>query len=78
MKNRYGVADQVIPMTFYGAVGWFKEIEPAEKIPNHAQYFNPADNIPCKRSKINIETQDSEQKDSEVKDEDKQQITFSF
>ena len=26
-KNRYGIANQVIGMSFYGSVGWFNELK---------------------------------------------------
>lgn len=71
-KNRYGIANQVIGCAFYGSVGWFKELDKAENISDPSIYFYESDNIPKNNTK------DSEQKDSDVKDEEKQQITFSF
>lgn len=68
-KNRYGIANQVIGMAFYGSVGWWKELKQGKEINNFTQYCDEATNIPCKIQKqedLNIE--DSNQNKSEKKE----------
>ena len=48
-KNRYGVANQVINMSFYGSVGWFNELPSPEEITDFSQYRYESKNIPCKQ-----------------------------
>ena len=74
MKNRYGVADQVINTWFAGSVGWFNELPSPDQITDYSKYQIEFGNIPCKNRKIE-ETKDvsvSKQTDS------KQPIIFNF
>ena len=54
-KNRYGVANQVINMSFYGSVGWFNELPPAEEITDFTKYRYESQNIPCKNIKERVD-----------------------
>lgn len=56
-KNRYGIANQVIPLGFYGSVGWFKELPKPEEINKFSDYIDESNNIPCKIKKI-VENKD--------------------
>ena len=71
-KQRYGIADQVINMNFFGSVGWWKELDPPDQIKDYSQYKSESTGIPCKLRK----------KEDEVTIEDttvtKQPLTFSF
>lgn len=49
-KNRYGIANQVINLLFYGSVGWFSELPPPESITDYSIYKFEKDNIPCNLS----------------------------
>lgn len=71
-KNRYGIANQVIGMAFYGSVGYFKELPKAESISDPSIYFKEEDNIPCK--KITLEVKD----EFEHKESDSKGLTFEF
>lgn len=53
-KNRYGIANQVIGMAFYGSVGYFKELPKAELISDPSIYFKEKDNIPCKNVMLSV------------------------
>ena len=44
-KNRFGLANKVIPMSFYGEVGWWKEIPKAADIPDAKPYLDIHTNI---------------------------------
>lgn len=72
-KQRYGIADQVINMNFFGSVGWWKELDPPDKITDYSKYKSEDANIPC-----NI----CDPKEDEVTTEDtevtNQHLTFSF
>lgn len=73
-KNRYGIANQVICLNFYGSVGWWTETPPPDQITDYSKYQTEFGNIPCKNRKIE-ETKDvsvSKQTDS------KQPIIFNF
>lgn len=72
LKNRYGIADQVIPMAFYGTIGWFKEIPKAEEISDHQIYYLPQDNITITSLNKNDVQKDEAQK------EPKKEIIYSF
>ena len=67
IKNRLGASDKAIPVNFFGEIGYFQALPKADTIQDYTPYLhlesNPVDII---------------SKDSEVKDEEKQQITFSF
>lgn len=52
-KNRYGVANQVIGMSFYGSVGWFNELPPGKEISDFTIYKSEQNNIPCKHISLN-------------------------
>lgn len=71
-KNRYGIANQVIGMAFYGSVGYFKELPKAESISDPSIYFKEEDNIPCKN--ITLEVKD----EFERKESDSKEIIFEF
>lgn len=40
LKNRYGQSDKNICVSFYGEVGWFKELPPAEEINDYEAYLD--------------------------------------
>lgn len=65
-KNRYGIANKVIGMSFYGAVGWWNELPPGKDILDFTVYIDPFSNIPCKL------------KDRDVKDSEKQETYFKL
>lgn len=67
IKNRLGVSDRLIPVNFFGEIGYFAQLPKADTIQDYTPYLYLNSNI----------KQDSEQKDSEVKDLNNQ-ITFSF
>lgn len=73
-KQRYGIADQVININFFGSIGWWKELDPPEKIQDYNKYKHESGNIPCK-----IKQQEKED-DSTTKDivVEKKPLTFSF
>ena len=71
-KNRYGIANQVIGMSFYGSVGWFNELVPGKEITDFTQYCDESTNIPCKLQKdLNI-------KDESQNKSEKKEIIFKF
>lgn len=61
-------------MAFYGSVGWWKELDKAENIPDPTIYFDQSKNIPCKIQKDLI----SEDSDTHKEVEEKTPITFNF
>ena len=71
-KNRYGIANQVIPLGFYGSVGWWTELPRPDDITDYTQFQTEQGNIPCKIR--------NEQKDSSTpqRAEEKKAIIFSF
>lgn len=71
-KNRYGIANQVIGMSFYGSVGWFNELKPGKEITDFTIYCDETTNIPCK-----IQRDTDIKDDSQNKSEEKQ-IKFKF
>jgi hypothetical protein len=38
-------------MSFYGSVGWFNELPPAEEITDFTKYRYESQNIPCRNTK---------------------------
>jgi hypothetical protein len=38
-------------MSFYGSVGWFNELPPADEITDFTKYRYESQNIPCKGEK---------------------------
>lgn len=74
-KQRYGVADQVININFFGSVGWWKCLPDPEEISDYAKFRTEVGNIPCKKRTEIKETKD----DSTSKQvENKQPIIFNF
>lgn len=71
-KNRYGIANQVINLSFYGSVGWFNELPAPDQITDYSIYLTEQGNIPCK---IKQETTDEVSKDDV---QEKQTVKFSF
>ena len=71
-KNRYGIANQVINLGFYGSVGWWKELPTPDQIIDYTQFQSEYNNIPCKTRQ--------EIKDDSIpkRIEQKKTITFSF
>lgn len=68
-KNRYGIANNVIGMAFYGSVGWFKELKPGKDITDFRQYCDESTNIPYKnKQKEDLDIKDSNQSKSEKKE----------
>ena len=65
-KNRYGIANQVIGMSFYGSVGWFNELPPGRDITDFTQYCDESTNISCKIQR-DITVKDEVQSKSESK-----------
>ena len=45
LKNRFGVANKVIPMLFYGEVGWWKDAPNAPDITDAKPYLDIHTNI---------------------------------
>lgn len=73
-KNRYGIANQVIGMAFYGSVGWWKELQQGKEITDFTQYCDESTNIPCKnKTKEDLNIKDETQNKSE-----KKEIIFKF
>ena len=72
-KNRYGIANQVICLGFWGSVGWFQELPDPKNITDFTKFKTEQENIPCKICKKEDETflEDTEKVE-------KQKITFSF
>lgn len=48
MKNRYGIANQVINCGFWGSIGWFSELPEPNQIQDYSKYQHEQNNIPCK------------------------------
>ena len=72
-KNRYGIANQVINLGFYGSVGWWIQLPAPDQITNYTLYHCEYNNIPCKTREIKRED------DSVLKRTDeKTPIKFSF
>ena len=73
-KNRYGVANNVICLGFWGSVGWFSELPTPDTITDFTKYRTEYGNIPCKIK------QHEKEDDVYTKDfvETKQPLTFSF
>lgn len=71
-KQRYGVADQVININFFGSVGWWKEMPSPDQITDYTKLKTEIGNIPCK---IRQEIKDE---DSSIKEESKKPLIFSF
>ena len=74
MKNRYGVADQVINTWFAGSVGWFNELPSPDQITDYSKFQTEFGNIPCKNKKIEEIKDDSASKQVD----DKKSIIFNF
>ena len=72
-KNRYGIANQVINLGFYGSVGWWIQLPSPDKITDYTLYHSEYNNIPCKIREIKRED-DSVSK----RTDDKTPIKFSF
>jgi len=72
-KQRYGVADQVININFFGSVGWWMELPPPEQITDYTLYHSERNNIPCKIREIKKEDDSTPQRVDE-----KKPIKFSF
>ena len=72
-KQRYGIADQVININFFGSVGWWCEMPPADQIQDYSKFKTEIGNIPCK-----IEQEDVSTEEEEEIVETKKPITFSF
>ena len=71
-KQRYGVADQVININFFGSVGWWKELPKPDEITDYTQFHTEYNNIPCKiRQKIKDDS-------TPKRVDEKKTITFSF
>lgn len=73
-KNRYGIANQVIGMAFYGSVGYFKELPKAEVISDPTIYFKEEDNIPCKNKSITTDLKD----EPDRKESGSKELIYSF
>ena len=72
-KNRYGIANQVINLGFYGSVGWWIQLPSPDQITDYTQFQIEQGNIPCKKETL-------QKKDSSTpkREEEKKTITFSF
>ena len=53
-KNRYGVANQVICLGFWGSVGWWKELPQPDEIKDFTFFLDERKNIPCKKIKEQV------------------------
>lgn len=73
-KNRYGIANQVINLGFYGSVGWWTQLPPPEKITDYTQFHSEENNIPCKNKKEMLERDDS----TPQRVDEKKPIKFNF
>lgn len=73
-KQRYGVADQVININFFGSVGWWKELPSPDQITDYSKFQTEFGNIPCKNKKIKELKDDSTSKQVD----DKKPIIFNF
>lgn len=72
-KNRYGVANNVIPMGFWGSVGWFSELPDPNNIDDFTKYRTEYGNIPCK-----IKQEQKDEISTKPIVEVKQPLTYSF
>ena len=72
-KNRYGIANQVINLGFYGSVGWWIQLPAPDQITDYTLYHSEYNNIPCKIREINREDDSIPQRIDE-----KKPIKFSF
>lgn len=72
-KNRYGIANQVICLGFWGSVGWFKELPDPKNITDFTKFKIEQGNIPCKLFK-----QEDVVSLEDTKETKEQKITFSF
>jgi hypothetical protein len=72
-KNRYGIANQVINLGFYGSVGWWTQLPPPNDITDYTIYHSEYGNIPCK-------IKDNKREDDSVpkRTDEKTPIKFSF
>ena len=73
-KNRYGIANQVINLGFYGSVGWWTELPPPDSIIDYTKFHSEYGNIPCKSRKETLQKDESTPK----RVDEKKAITFSF
>lgn len=78
LKNRYGIANQVIGMAFYGSVGWWNELKPGKDITDFTQYCDESTNIPCKLKQENKQKEDLAVKDETQSKSEKKEIIFKF
>lgn len=51
-KNRYGIANQVINLGFYGSVGWWTQLPLPDQITDYTQFHSEKNNIPCKKEML--------------------------
>lgn len=72
-KNRYGIANQVINLGFYGSVGWWIQLPSPDQITDYTQFQIEQGNIPCKK-----ETLQKKDFSTPKRVEEKKTITFSF
>lgn len=72
-KNRYGIANQVINLGFYGSVGWWIQLPAPDQITDYTLYHSEYNNIPCKIREINREDDSIPQRIDE-----KKPIKFTF
>lgn len=72
-KNRYGIANQVINLGFYGSVGWWIQLPAPDQITDYTLYHSEYNNIPCK-------TRETKREDDSVpkRTDEKTPIKFSF
>ena len=73
-KNRYGIANQVINLGFYGSVGWWIQLPPPEKITDYTQFHSENGNIPLKNKKETLIEDDS----TPQRVDEKKPIKFNF
>ena len=73
IKNRFGEADRLVPLNFFGEIGLFKELPKVQECSDWKDYCYLKDNI----RKKNKEEKDSTTKEVEVKDSSKK-LTYSF
>jgi hypothetical protein len=74
-KQRYGIADQVININFFGSVGWWRALPPPEEIVDYTQFQSEYNNIPCKSRK---EKQQEDTTASKQADLGKKKINYLF
>lgn len=51
-KNRYGIANQVLNLGFYGSVGWWTQLPPPDQITDYTLFHSEKGNIPCKKEML--------------------------